>query len=112
MSKSDTINLQMNITISKRWVPTFIGFINKLAHNSRNGHSSLIGFYADGDGDFGFKANIPVNENQELLRDFGCDSWTGERVVDSEKAIGKPVAKDVECPALWCHKVEEVYDAN
>ena len=108
----DAIDLQLNIRISKRWVPTFIGFINKLQHNSDIGHSSVIAFYADGDGDFGFEANIPVNENSELLKDFGFDNYEGRRVVDQEKAIGKPVCKDLEVPDAYFNKIEEVFDAG
>ena len=112
MSKSDTINLTIDLTITKRWAPVFMGFLDKLYDNSKNGHSSLVAFYADGDGDFGFKANIPPEENPDLLREFGFKNYEDKLVVDREKALGKPIAKDVDCPALWCDKVEEVYDAG
>lgn len=112
MSKSDRIKIQMDVEITKRWIPAFIGFINKISHNSRIGHSSLVAFYADGDGDFGFKATIPESENQELVKEFGHNSWDGKLTIDCDKAIGNPVCKDVECPALWCEKIEEVYDAQ
>lgn len=108
----DAIDLQLKIRISKRWVPAFIGFINKLQRNSDIGHSSVVAFYADGDGDFGFKALIPWNENPELMRDFGFDNWEGRRVVDQEKAVGKPVCKDLEVPNAYFNKIEEVYDAG
>ena len=53
-----------------------------------------------------------MEENPDLLREFGFKNYEGRLVVDREKALGKPVAKDVDCPALWCDKVEEVYDAG
>lgn len=46
--------MKINITadIPDRWVNCFCTFLKKLERNGRVGHSSTIGFFADGDGDF------------------------------------------------------------
>lgn len=43
-----TINVEMN----DRWVNHFCSFLEEMQSNGSIGHSSLLGFYADGDGDF------------------------------------------------------------
>lgn len=45
-----TFNIK--VTMEERWVNSFCSMLEKMAKNGRIGHSSLIGFYADGDGDF------------------------------------------------------------
>lgn len=112
MGKTDTVDLHVDLLISKRWVPAFVGFLSKLQKNSTDGHSSLVGFFADGDGDFNFQAHILPSENKKFMDEFGRTNYRGERVVDRDKAIGKPVCKNVDVPNLYCLKVEEVYDAG
>lgn len=53
-----TFNIKM--TMKDRWVSTFLGFLRELEWMGEQGHSSVIGFYADGDGDFRpkFQADI------------------------------------------------------
>ena len=46
------MKLNIEAEIDYRWVGTFLTFLKRLEHNGDIGHSSLIGFYADGDGDF------------------------------------------------------------
>ena len=46
------MKLNIEIEMDARWVNTFLTFLKRLEHNGDIGHSSLIGFYADGDGDF------------------------------------------------------------
>ena len=38
--------------IPERWVNEFCSFLNHLERNGKLGHSALVGFYADSDGDF------------------------------------------------------------
>lgn len=45
-----TFNIQ--VTMEERWVDDFCSMLHKMHMNGAIGHSSLIGFYADGDGDF------------------------------------------------------------
>jgi hypothetical protein len=44
--------------IPERWVNQFCSFLKHLERNGNLGHSALVGFYADGDGDFRPKFNI------------------------------------------------------
>jgi len=44
--------------VPERWVDDFCSFLKCIEHNGNIGHSSLIGFYADGDGDFRPTFNI------------------------------------------------------
>ena len=113
----DTINLTININIKKRWIPTFLGFLNKLRHNSSVGHSSLVAFYADGDGDFRFKVDMPIKDNKEFLQAFSMENYKGEKVNlnDLDNATEGPVVKDVDCycPTWgWARRIEEIYDAG
>ena len=48
--KEVTFNIQ--VTMEERWVDDFCSMLYKMYMNGAIGHSSLIGFYADGDGDF------------------------------------------------------------
>ena len=45
-----TFNIQ--VTMEERWVDDFCSMLHKMEMNGAVGHSSVIGFYADGDGDF------------------------------------------------------------
>ena len=53
-NKKFTIECEM----PERWVDNFCSFLERLEYNGKIGHSSCIGFYADGDGDFRPKFNI------------------------------------------------------
>lgn len=44
--------------VPERWVDYFCSFLKHLERNGNIGHSALVGFYADGDGDFRPKFNI------------------------------------------------------
>ena len=50
MSKNVTINIKA--TMSERWVNDFCSMLNWMESCGNLGHSSIVGFYADGDGDF------------------------------------------------------------
>ena len=47
-------------TMKKRWVNDFMSLLKYMESCGRLGHSALVGFYSDGDGDFRpeFKTNI------------------------------------------------------
>ena len=48
MTKEFTIKVKME----DRWVNHFISFLKRMEVNGNIGHSELISFYSDGDGDF------------------------------------------------------------
>lgn len=50
-------------TMKERWIPYFISFLKKMQYNGLVGHSGVVAFMSDGDGDFRpkFKSNIEFN---------------------------------------------------
>ena len=66
--------------IPERWVNDFCSFLKYIESNGKAGHSSLVGFYADGDGDFRPEFNI----NTQYERTSGKESsWPPEVVFDA-----------------------------
>lgn len=75
-SKRFTIDCEM----SERWVNDFCSFLRQLEYNGNIGHSSLVGFYADGDGDFRPRFSI----NVDYTKTEGCSTnWTPEIMFDA-----------------------------
>ena len=56
MKKQFTISAEME----ERWVPTFISMLNTMEKYGNIGHSEMLGFFADGDGDFRPKFRISL----------------------------------------------------
>ena len=48
----------IEVTMNERWINDFCSMLNWMQSCGNLGHSSLVGFYADGDGDFRPKFNI------------------------------------------------------
>lgn len=42
----------IKVTMNKRWIDDFCSMLNWMQSCGNLGHSSLVEFYADGDGDF------------------------------------------------------------
>lgn len=79
-------------TMNERWIPEFLAMLNTMEHFGKIGHSGLIGFYADGDGDF-----RPIFETDEFYNPKDVISMerkeTIERYKDSYRKIEtSPVA--------------------
>ena len=51
-------------TMEERWIDTFMSMLNKMESDGKLGHSEIIGFYSDGDGDFRpeFESDIDWNK--------------------------------------------------
>lgn len=56
MSKEVEFNIK--VTMNERWVDDFCSMLNWMQSCGKLGHSSVVGFYADGDGDFRPKFEI------------------------------------------------------
>lgn len=54
MNKSFTLECEME----ERWIPYFLAFLEDMQACGNIGHSEILGFYADGDGDFRPKFTI------------------------------------------------------
>ena len=78
-----TFNIK--VTMNERWINDFCSMLHWMESCGKLGHSSIIGFYSDGDGDFRPKFEIDV---------------------DYEKTNGY-WAKDTELP-----KLEVLFDAG
>jgi hypothetical protein len=66
--------------VPERWVDDFCSFLEHLERNGNIGHSALVGFYADGDGDFRPKFTI----NTEYSKTQGRKTeWTPEAMYDA-----------------------------
>lgn len=49
-NKEATFNIRA--TMNERWINDFCSMLNYMQSCERIGHSSVVGFYSDGDGDF------------------------------------------------------------
>ena len=54
----------IHVNMEERWIPYFQSFLRYMQGMGSVGHSALVGFYADGDGDFNpkFEFDIPIYE--------------------------------------------------
>lgn len=59
MAKEVTFNI--TATMNERWVNEFCSMLKWMESCGNLGHSSIVGFYSDGDGDFRPKFNIDYN---------------------------------------------------
>jgi hypothetical protein len=48
----ELVTFNMTVTMKVRWVPHFLGMLKLMQSFGSMGCSRVIGFYADGDGDF------------------------------------------------------------
>ncbi len=46
------VTFNIKVTMSERWINDFCSMLKWMEHCGNIGHSSLVGFYSDGDGDF------------------------------------------------------------
>ena len=54
----NTRKFNIECEIPERWVNDFCSFLEHLERNGKIGRSAVVGFYADGDGDFRPKFKI------------------------------------------------------
>ena len=54
-----TFNIK--VTMNERWVDVFCSMLHWMESCGNLGHSSLVGFYSDGDGDFRPKFEIGID---------------------------------------------------
>ena len=63
MSKEVTFNIK--VTMNERWVDDFCSMLNWMQSCGNLGHSSIVGFYSDGDGDFRPKFEIDREDKKK-----------------------------------------------
>lgn len=59
MNKEITFNIK--VTMNERWANDFCSMLKYMECCGNIGHSSIVGFYSDGDGDFKPKFEIGIN---------------------------------------------------
>ena len=62
---SNEVNFTINITMNSRWVDDFCSMLKWMESCGNIGHSSFVGFYSDGDGDFRPKFDIEIGFNNK-----------------------------------------------
>ena len=60
------VTFNITAVMDERWVPQFCTFLKRMEQDGNIGHSELIGFYADGDGDFRPEFTIEGIEFEEV----------------------------------------------
>lgn len=76
----DCLEFTVTCTMRRRWVPSFLAMLKRMAYLGSIGSSRVTGIYADGDGDFRPKfefsdtlpvATVPETESGEMIYDAG-----------------------------------------
>lgn len=65
MNKEVTFNIKA--TMNERWVNDFCSMLNWMQSCGNMGHSSIVGFYSDGDGDFRPKFEIDREYEKQMV---------------------------------------------
>lgn len=60
------VELTIKVKMNERWVDDFLSMLTYMESCGRRGHSAVIGFYADGDGDFQPKFKFDTDYDYEL----------------------------------------------
>lgn len=65
------VTFSVQVTMKERWVDDFCSMLNWMETCGQIGHSSLVGFFADGDGDFRpkFEIDRPYTEKDGFRGD-------------------------------------------
>ena len=79
MAANKTFNIE--VTMNERWVDDFCSMLKWMESCGNLGHSSIVGFYSDGDGDFRpkFKIDTEFNKTEGYWR-----KDHGDRIPDLE----------------------------
>ena len=68
---SNEVTFSITVTMNDRWVDDFCSMLKWMEFCGNIGHSSFVGFYADGDGDFRpkFQIGVPFNKKEGFPRE-------------------------------------------
>ena len=62
----NNITFNIKCTMNKRWINNLCSMLDYMQHCGEIGHSSIVGFYSDGDGDFRPKFEIDKDYEKAL----------------------------------------------
>ena len=67
------VEFNIKVTMNERWVNDFCSMLKWMEVCGKIGHSSIVGFYADGDGDFRpkFEIDFDYEETKGFWRNDG-----------------------------------------
>ena len=67
------VEFSIKVTMNERWVNDFCSMLKWMEVCGKIGHSSIVGFYADGDGDFRpkFEIDCDYEETKGFWRNDG-----------------------------------------
>jgi peroxiredoxin len=80
---SNKVTFNIKVTMNERWVNDFCSMLKWMESCGNLGHSSVVGFYADGDGDFRPKFEF----DREFEKTHGI--WQHERT-DEQGPLPRP----------------------
>lgn len=68
LGETEEVEFVVKCKMNKSCANEFLSFLATLSDNGKIGHSELIGFYSDGDGDFRpkFETNIKYNRKKPI----------------------------------------------
>lgn len=76
----EEVTFNIEVTMNSRWVNDFCSMLKYMEYCGNIGHSSVVGFYSDGDGDFRPKFNI----NKEFGKTNGYWQKDGKELPNLE----------------------------
>ena len=59
------MTFNIKATMNERWVDDFCSMLNWMQHCGNIGHSSMVGFYSDGNGDF--RPKFEIDKEYEVM---------------------------------------------
>lgn len=74
------VTFNIKVTMEERWVNDFCSMLKRMESCGNIGHSSIVGFYSDGDGDFRPKFEV----DREYERTDGYWKKDGKTLPDLE----------------------------
>lgn len=77
---SKQIGFNIKVTMNERWANDFCSMLKWMESCGNVGHSSVVGFYSDGDGDFRPKFEI----DYEYEKQNGCWKKDGKQLPELE----------------------------
>jgi len=76
--KFERMTVNIKATMPRMWMQAFLSMIKEMENNGLNGHSEIMAFHCDGDGNFNPKFELDTDFN---LREDG----TPERTIKKDK---------------------------
>mgnify|MGYP003289544822 CR=1 FL=1 len=76
---SKQIEFNIKVTMNERWANDFCSMLKWMESCGNLGHSSIVGFYSDGDGDF--RPKFEIDYEYEKQKGY----WNEELVKDGRK---------------------------